>query len=68
MLGIRNPGEMSDREIFEEVAAILARGYLRLKRRSPAEAGTVAGGTPPTANGAETLADLREGGLDVSGE
>jgi len=68
VFGVRDPGEMSDREIFEEVAALLARGYLRLKRRSPAEAGALgnAAGTPETAP--EIFSEIREDGLDVRGE
>ena len=68
MLGVRYPGEMSEREVFEEIAALLARGYLRLKRRSPAEAGALrnAAGTPETAP--EIFSEIREDGLDVRGE
>jgi hypothetical protein len=59
---------MSEREIFEEVAALLARGYLCLKRRSPAEAGALgnAAGTPETEP--EIFSEIRKSGLDVHRE
>lgn len=68
MLGIRDPGEMSQREIFEEVAALLARGYLRLKRRSPAEAGAFGQPIQATEGAPEIFSEIREDGLDVRGE
>ena len=68
MLGVRNPGEMSDREIFQEVAALLARGYLRLKRRSPAEVGALGQSIQATESAPEIFSEIREDGLDVSVE
>ena len=68
MLGIRDPGEMSQREIFEEVAALLATGYLRLKRRSPAEAGALGQAVQATDSEPEIFSEIRKGGLDVSVE
>lgn len=68
MFGVRDPGEMSDREIFEEVATLLARGYLRLKSRSPAEAGALGHGLTATETSPEIASEIRKGGLDVHGE
>ena len=68
MLGIRDPGEMSQREIFEEVAALLARGYLRLKRRSPAEAGALGSAVGAAKSATEISPEIREDGLDVHGK
>ena len=68
MLGVRDPGEMSQREIFEEVATLLARGYLRLKRRSPAESGALARSAGATEDAPEIFSKIRKGGLDVSVE
>ena len=65
MLGIRDPGEMSQREIFEEVAALLASGYLRLKWRSPAEAGALGSAATATETGPEISSEIRDEGLDV---
>jgi len=68
VFGVRDPGEMSEREIFEAVAALLARGYLRLKRRSPAEAGALRQGAPATDSEPKIFSEIREGGLDVHRE
>ena len=68
MLGIRDPREMSEREIFEEVAALLARGYLRLKRHSPAEAGALGSAVGAAKSAPEISPEIREDGLDVHGE
>ena len=65
MFGVRDPGEMSQREIFEEVAALLARGYLRLKRRSPAEAGALGLAATATETGPEISSEIRDEALDV---
>lgn len=35
MYNLNNPEEMTIEERFKEVAEILARGYLRLKKRTP---------------------------------
>ena len=62
MLGVRDPGEMSERERFEEVAALLARGYLRLKRRSPAEAGALRRAVQTSESAPEISPEIREDG------
>jgi len=43
MHGMANPREMSAEEIFQEVAALPARGYVRLKKRTPHLADALAG-------------------------
>jgi len=59
---------MLQREIFEEIAALLARGYLRLKRRSPAEAGALGRAVRTSESAPEIFSGIREDGLDVHGE
>ena len=65
MLGIRDPGEMSQREIFEEVAALLATGYLRLKRRFPTEAEALGAAATAAETGPEISSEIRDEALDV---
>jgi hypothetical protein len=56
---------MSQREIFEEVAVLLASGYLRLKRRSPEEAGALGPAAAATGTSPEISSGTRAEGLDV---
>ncbi len=63
-----DPREMSPDEIFQEVAALLARGYARLKRRTPdlAHALTEAEGARESLP--EKPLEFLETGLDTEAE
>jgi len=59
---------MSAEEIFQEVAALLSRGYVRLKKRTPHLAGVLAGAEGACERPPEEPSEFRETGLDIEAE
>jgi len=68
MPGTTHPRDMSAEEIRAEVALLLARGYMRLRRRQAGVASTLNAADMPTDAASENLAESDQIGLDVSGE
>ena len=68
MYGIADPREMSAEKVFQEVAALLARGYVRLKNRTPHLADALAGAEDVRERPPEEPSEFRETGLDIEAE
>jgi len=68
VLGVRDLGEMSAREVFEEVAALLARGYVRLKKRTPHVVHALAGTEGAPEWPPKEPSEFRETGLDIEAD
>jgi len=68
MYGIADPREMSAEKVFQEVAALLARGYVRLKKRAPHLVHALAEAEGALELPPEEPSEFRETGLDIEAE